>query len=212
MCWSTETSGPLALYSPANRKRATHQSGHMQNLPTHPEPTVLSTMRRLLLVLVTIGMLGTAADLLLLNHYENGWQMAPLALIAISLLVVAWVAVSGGTLPLVVMRAAMIGFIAAGCLGILLHYNGNSEFQREIDPSLAGWALAWKVMTAKAPPALAPASMIQLGLLGLLYTYRHPSVRPSALSRGSKGGENESDDSTGHRDAADQRSSAGTSR
>jgi hypothetical protein len=36
-------------------------------------------------------------------------------------------------------------------------------------------------MKAKAPPALAPASMIQLGLLGLLYTYRHPSLRSTAL-------------------------------
>jgi hypothetical protein len=29
-------------------------------------------------------------------------------------------------------------------------------------------------VTAKAPPALAPAVMAQLGFLGLLYTYRHP--------------------------------------
>jgi hypothetical protein len=32
-------------------------------------------------------------------------------------------------------------------------------------------------MTAKAPPALAPAGLIQLGLLGLLYTYRHPALQ-----------------------------------
>ena len=152
----------------------------MQNNSGHPEPPALSAMRRLLLLLVAIGMFGTGADLLLLDHYEDSWQLVPLVLIAASLVVVAWVGISGGILSLVVMRVAMIGFIAAGCLGILLHYNGNSEFQREIDPSLAGWALVKKVMTAKAPPALAPAGMIQLGLLGLLYTYRHPSLRPSA--------------------------------
>jgi hypothetical protein len=151
----------------------------MQNLSGPPEPPALSAMRRLLLLLVAIGMLATAADLLLLDHYEDSWQLVPLVLIAISLIVVAWVGISGGIVPLLVMRVAMVGFIAAGCLGMLLHYNGNSEFQREIDPSLAGWALVRKVMTAKAPPALAPASMIQLGLLGLLYTYRHPSLRPA---------------------------------
>jgi len=34
-------------------------------------------------------------------------------------------------------------------------------------------------MTAKTPPALAPGAMIQLGLLGLVYTYRHPFIRQS---------------------------------
>ena len=155
------------------------RSGQMQNLSGPPESPALFAMRRLLLLLIAIGMLGTAADLLLLNHYEDSWQLVPLVLIAIALFVVAWVDIRGGIVSLLVMRVAMVGFIAAGCLGILLHYKGNSEFQREIDPSLAGWTLVRKVMTAKAPPALAPATMIQLGLLGLLYTYRHPSLRPS---------------------------------
>jgi hypothetical protein len=60
---------------------------------------------------------------------------------------------------------------------MLLHYGGNSEFQREVDPAIGGWSLVVKVMTAKAPPALAPAGLIQLGLLGLLYTYRHPALQ-----------------------------------
>ena len=59
----------------------------------------------------------------------------------------------------------------------MLHYESNSEFQREMDPSLTGWPLLVKVMQAKAPPALAPASMMQIGLLGLLYAYRTPTRR-----------------------------------
>ncbi len=31
-------------------------------------------------------------------------------------------------------------------------------------------------MAAKTPPALAPGSMAQLGLIGLAYTYRHPDI------------------------------------
>jgi peptidoglycan/LPS O-acetylase OafA/YrhL len=149
----------------------------MRNSQEPAEPSLLHTMRQLLLVLVTAGMLGTAADLLLLEHFENAWQLPPLVLIGIALLVVAWLFISGGAVAVMAMRVMMICFVAAGCVGILLHYNGNSEFQREIDPTLQGWALVVKVMTAKAPPALAPASMIQLGLLGLLYTYRHPSLQ-----------------------------------
>jgi peptidoglycan/LPS O-acetylase OafA/YrhL len=148
----------------------------MHNTQKPAEQVALHTMRQLLLVLVTAGMLGTAADLLLLEHFENAWQLPPLVLIGIALLVVAWLFIGGGPVTVIAMRIIMICFIAVGCVGILLHYNGNSEFQREIDPTLHGWALVVKVMTAKAPPALAPASMIQLGLLGLLYTYRHPSL------------------------------------
>jgi hypothetical protein len=32
------------------------------------------------------------------------------------------------------------------------------------------------VMTAKAPPAMAPGAMVQLGLIGLVYCYRHPAI------------------------------------
>jgi hypothetical protein len=145
---------------------------------------VVRTLRRLLLVIVTIGLLGTAADLLLLDHYESGWQLIPLVLIAVALLVAVWLFVDDGFMAVLAMRVTMATFVLAGCLGVLLHYNGNREFQREIDPALAGWALVTKVMKAKAPPALAPASMIQLGLLGLLYTYRHPSIRSNLLDRG----------------------------
>jgi hypothetical protein len=137
---------------------------------------VSSAMRRLLLLILTLGMLGTAADLLLLKHFEDVWQLPPLLVIVFALVAMAWVVLSSRPVAVIAMRVSMVAFIVVGLAGILLHYNGNSEFQREIDPNLAGWDLIVKVMTAKAPPALAPASMIQLGLLGLLYTYRHPAV------------------------------------
>ena len=148
----------------------------MTNRDTSLNDGVSTTMRRLLLVILTLGMLGTAADLLLLDHFEDVWQLPPLLVIACALLVVVWLVISGRPVAVIALRVSMVAFIVVGCSGMLLHYNGNSEFQREIDPALAGWDLVVKVMTAKAPPALAPASMIQLGLLGLLYTYRHPVV------------------------------------
>jgi hypothetical protein len=44
-----------------------------------------------------------------------------------------------------------------------------------------------KSITSKAPPALAPAAMIQMGLLGLLYTYKHPALGDSLQEAGSDG-------------------------
>jgi hypothetical protein len=144
------------------------------------EPASLSAIRRLLLLLLVVFMAGTATDLMLLDHHEGVWQMVPLAVIALGLLAVAAAAASGGAGAILLMRVAMALFIGAGMLGLGLHYAGNSEFQRELDPSLAGWDLFVKAVTAKAPPALAPAAMMQMGLLGLLYTYRHPALRPPA--------------------------------
>jgi hypothetical protein len=143
----------------------------------YSEPALMATMRRLLLAVVAVGMLGTGADLLLLEHYEDVWQLPPLVLVAIALLVVAWLAATEAPLAVTGMRITMVCFVAAGVAGVFLHYNGNSEFQLEIDPTLHGWALFEKVIKAKAPPALAPASMIQLGLMGLLCTYQHPGLQ-----------------------------------
>jgi hypothetical protein len=157
----------------------------MMNVLPLSEAGTLRTTRRLLLAVITIGMIGTTADLLLLEHYEGAWQLPPLVVLASGFVVIAWIAIGPGPLAVTAMRVIMVCFIAAGCAGVLLHYNGNSEFQREIDPTLLGWALFMKVMRAKAPPALAPAVLIQVGLLGLLYTYRHPALQstPALIER-----------------------------
>jgi len=145
--------------------------------------SVAVSLRRWLLVLLAVGLLGTAVDLVLLDHYEDAWQMPPLVLTIASLAVVVWVGIGGGQAAITTLRIAMVLCVASGLAGIALHYNGNREFQHEIDPSLAGWALFVKVVTAKAPPALAPAVMAQLGFLGLLYTYRHPDYEPDFESQ-----------------------------
>ena len=72
--------------------------------------------------------------------------------------------------------ANVIDGVAVGLTGILLHYRGSMEFQTETYPDLSGWKLFLKVVRAKSPPALAPGAMVQLGLLGLIATYRHPSL------------------------------------
>ena len=151
----------------------------IQIIDTTPDPPVLRTLRRTLLVLLIVFMLGTGTDLLLLDHHEDGWQLVPLVLLALGVVTAAW-SLAGRSAAIVSMRLLMVLFVAAGILGIALHYLGNREFQHEMDPSLAGWPLFVKIMTAKAPPALAPASMVQMGLLGLLYTYQHPALRRNA--------------------------------
>ena len=77
-----------------------------------------------------------------------------------------------GTIDL--FRAIMALFILSGMIGAILHFQVNMEFQLEMDPDLQGVSLYQKAILAKTPPALAPGAMIQLGLIGLAYTFRTP--------------------------------------
>lgn len=137
-------------------------------------------LRRVLLAILLIGLTGTTIELLLLKHDEQAAQLIPLALIGLAFVAIAWHMLDGGRLSLRIFRSIMMLFVAAGALGVYLHYRANVEFQREVDPSIAGRALFVKAITAKTPPALAPGSMFQLGLIGLAYAYRYPSRRRSS--------------------------------
>lgn len=130
-----------------------------------------SFVRRGILVVLLLGTLGMAAELLLLVHYEAIDQLIPLALAALAVATLAWGTLAPSAAAFVALRAVMTAFVLAGVVGIVLHFQANAEFQREIDPALDGLELAWKVLQAKAPPALAPGVMVQLGLLGWLYAY-----------------------------------------
>ena len=125
--------------------------------------------RRLLLLVLVLGLLGTSADLLLIGHYDDRWQIAPLATLLASALAVLWHAAAGSHRSARALQAAMFALLAAAAAGLFLHHRGAREFALETDPSLAGARLFWKVVRAKAPPALAPASLVPLGLIGLAF-------------------------------------------
>lgn len=143
-----------------------------------PDPVPAGWLRRALLGVLAVGLAGTLAELLLLGHWEDAWQWVPLALLGAGLVAVAWHARQRGPASLRVLQAVMAACVAAGVLGVVLHYRGNAEFELERVPELTGWPLFREAMTG-ATPALAPGAMVQLGLLGLLYAFRHP-----ALARG----------------------------
>lgn len=144
-----------------------------------PESTALRTVRRILLAGLWLGITGTAVELLLLEHYEEWRQMIPLGLLAAGLLALVWHAVHRGAAPLRALQVLMLMFVIAGATGLLLHYRGNAEFELEMYPSKAGWELFRESMMG-ATPALAPGTMIQLALIGLAYSYRHPLLRRDA--------------------------------
>lgn len=135
-----------------------------------PDSASLPRLRRLLLVLLVLGFLGTGTELLLLGHYEDAWQVVPLVLIGLGLIAAGWRALRPGVAATRAFRGVMVLVAASGLVGTVLHYQGNAEFELEMTPNLKGLALFAESMTG-ATPALAPGAMVLLGLLGLASTY-----------------------------------------
>ncbi|GIW53204.1 MAG: hypothetical protein KatS3mg081_2559 [Gemmatimonadales bacterium] len=133
---------------------------------------------------------GLLLELLLSAHWEDAWQRVPLAVLGLFLIWGAcWPAVRRNGM-LWVFRACCFLAIASGVAGSALHYRGKVEFARERDPSLSGLALAREAVKGTSPPLLAPGSMITLGLLGLIWAYRHPAgQRERSACQPNRGGE-----------------------
>lgn len=135
------------------------------------------TARSILLGIFLVGVGGITAELWLLGHYEDLDQFIPIGLGALGVITVAAAAFKPTRITVRLLQAVMLLFVVSGLVGVWFHYQATTEFQLEMDPSLRGWALFRKAIVAKAPPALAPGAMIQLGLIGLAYSFRHPALR-----------------------------------
>lgn len=147
-----------------------------------PEPPTLTSIRRFLLIALAVGIAGTAGELLLLGHVESTAQWIPVVALGTAILVLVWHALAPGHGSVLALRLLMAGFIVAGIVGVALHYDGNAEFERELHPTDAGMTFIAHVLTG-ATPALAPGSMVLLGLVGLVHAYRHPSATGGADHR-----------------------------
>jgi hypothetical protein len=139
------------------------------------ESETLAAIRKLLLAALAVGVIGTTGELILLRHIDKPAQWIPLVSLVAAVPVLIWHAVSPGVASIRTLQVLMLAFIGLGVVGVGLHYNGNVEFQRELNPSERGWTFIRKTV-AGATPVLAPGSMVLLGLIGLAHAYRHPSA------------------------------------
>jgi hypothetical protein len=133
-------------------------------------------IRDFVLAVIVIGTVGLIAELLLQEHTESWQQWIPLVLLGLGLAATALVRMRPSRSTVMVFRLLMAAFLGAGLFGVYLHYAGNVEFAVERKPELTGMKLIWEALRG-ATPALAPGAMVQLGLLGLVYAYRHPADR-----------------------------------
>jgi len=140
----------------------------------------LEMLRGWILAVLVLGLAGTVVELVMLSHFEQLLQMIPVALIALSIVTLAWHVLSRDALSLKLLMVVMALFVFAGFTGFVAHFNGSAEFALELDPDIGGWDLFLKVLHAKAPPLLAPGMMLQLGLLGFAYVLSDQRYRARA--------------------------------
>ena len=132
-------------------------------------------MRRGILLIFVIGTIGLGTELLLLDHFEEWRQQVPLVLLALGLILLAVRLLYRGAIILRLFRWTMLAFVLGGMVGLWFHLSSNMEFELEMHPTLSGLELLFKALSG-AMPALAPGALVQLGLIGFLYTYQHPAL------------------------------------
>ena len=135
-----------------------------------------SLLRTAVLCVLLLAILGTSAELLITSHTEDALQWVPIMVMAAAILTLGWYGASGRSASLRMFQATMVLFVLAGMVWLGAHWQSKLQFKRETDPSLAGLNLFWEAMQSQSPPTLAPGVLIQLGLLGLIYTFRHPAI------------------------------------
>ena len=137
---------------------------------------LLRRVRALLLGVLLFGSLGLLAELVLLEHWEEQVQQAPLVLLGAIVVATVVIWIRPADLLVRLFRVLMVASVMAGAAGTVLHFRSNAIFEREIDPTLSGPALVESALFG-ATPSLAPGALIQLGLLGLVAVYRHPGLK-----------------------------------
>jgi len=125
------------------------------------------TLRAWLRGIFLAGSVGTTLELLLLEHVGDAWQLLPVVLLLAGVVLLIPAALGHAAWPLHAFRLTMLLCIGSGLVGVLLHYTGNAEFEREIQPDAAGISLFWEAI-AGATPVLAPGTMALLGAVGWL--------------------------------------------
>lgn len=120
------------------------------------ESEPLQTLRRGMLALVVLGTAGVSVELVALEHYTDWNQRIPLVVAAGGLLAAAAMILASGLAALRIWQFTMLVFVGTGVTGITMHVDVVSD--------------------TVSPPILAPSLFVQLGLLGLLYTFRHPAA------------------------------------
>lgn len=152
-------------------------------MPAGGELGAAPLLRRALLALTAIALVGTAVELVIGRHWESAPQVIPFGVIGVAGVTLWLVATARSAGRLRVARGLAVLVLAASAFGVWEHVEGNQDAgaldQRtaaswETTPALTRWWLALSGGVGPAPP-LAPGVLGQAALMLLAATLRHPA-------------------------------------
>lgn len=126
------------------------------------------SLSRLLLLTFALGSAGVAAELLLLEHFEDWRQIIPLVLLGGGIIAAGLHARHRSSGSERLLGGSLLLMAASGIVGQVLHFQGNMEFELEADPAIGRWPLVVESLMG-ATPALAPGTMVLLAVVGYAY-------------------------------------------
>jgi hypothetical protein len=143
-----------------------------------------SLLRKGLLAITGLGIVGILSELIFLRHWEEPLQLVALAaavVLGVALLMVAF----GGTGVVKLGRALAVAVFIASAIGVAVHINVNLEEASQPENwgdawnSLSPIQQLWEATTGGTGdiPSLAPASLAQTALALLLATIHHPRLK-----------------------------------
>lgn len=139
------------------------------------EDAVARRLRHVLLWAAAAIFVASAAELVLVGHYEDLTQQVPFGLCGAGLvaLLALRYAPRPGTVKMVrwIMGAVALG----GFLGLYKHAAGNWAFAREVQPGAASGTLVWDALSG-GNPLFAPGILLLAAFLAAAATWAHPSL------------------------------------
>jgi hypothetical protein len=133
-----------------------------------------SLLRPLILVIMGIGTLGILGELLLLEHYRFDSQWIAVTLTVLTGVCSVTLVFNLNARVMRVVQLALLLVVLGSAFGVLEHVKTNYD-RMEKGSNVSGLSLIWQALKGSAP-ALAPGALAQLGLLGLLFTHKHPNL------------------------------------
>ena len=129
----------------------------------------LRRTRKFLTWILGIASCGLTLDLFLIAHYETIWQLLPIALLSISIMILflTWLFFRYWLIKAQFILSIMV--TVTGLIGSWLHFQSNMDFELEMYPDLSSRELIWNALTG-ALPVMAPCALIPYGLTTILLT------------------------------------------
>jgi hypothetical protein len=135
---------------------------------------ILRGVRLLILAAIAAALIVSEAELLFVGHTgSNNGQVIAVVLVSLGLITVTCHAILRNTSSIVVLRLTMYPFLIFGIDGLFTHYHRAVQSVLKSQPALVGMPLVFATLSGKIP-LLAPGMLIEIGLLGLIYTFQHP--------------------------------------